>query len=308
MGRVGRGGRQRRGRRIRRIGLIIHPHRSAAVTLGRKLLAVCRRRGIAVAVDEGAAARLGVGPAVSRAEIVRDSDLLIALGGDGTLLSLAPFAGRRAVPVLGINLGRLGFLTNIRAGDALEALDAVLRGAYETEARLMLRAEILRGGKRLATHQVLNDVVINKSALARIIELETHVDGRYLCTYKGDGLIVATPTGSTAYSLSAGGPIVEPAVDVILLSPICPHTLSNRPMVLDDGARIEVLLRAEEDVAVTLDGREGVTLLNGDVVRIRRAPYRIVLVRAPDHSYFDVLRSKLRWGAGSAQERGGRGA
>jgi NAD+ kinase len=296
----------RRGR-IRRVGLVVNPSRPAAIALGRRLLAVLTRRHVAVLADEAAAPRLGGVAAAPRKELCRRSDLLIVLGGDGTLLSIVPFADGRPVPVLGVNVGRLGFLTDTPPEEALGAVDALLRGRYETEARIMLRAEVLRGGRRVGAHQALNDVVINKSVLARIIELETSVDGKYLCTYKGDGLIVATPTGSTAYSLSAGGPIVEPAVGVMLLSPICPHTLTNRPMVLDDAARVEVVLRSNEDVSVTLDGREGVTLLNGDLVRIRRSANRIMLARVSGRTYFDVLRSKLHWGAGAA-EKGGRGA
>jgi len=307
MGRMGQTGRAGRTGRIRRVGLVVNPNRPAAITLGRRLLAVLKRRRVAVVADEAAAARLGAVVAVPRKELFRRSDCLIVLGGDGTLLSVVPFAAGRPVPVLGINVGRLGFLTDTPPEEALGAVDALLRGRYETEARLMLRAEVIRGGRRLSAHQALNDVVINKSVLARIIELETRVDGKYLCTYKGDGLIVATPTGSTAYSLSAGGPIVEPGVGVMLLSPICPHTLTNRPMVLDDDAQVEVVLRSNEDVAVTLDGREGVTLLDGDLVRIRRCANRVTLARVSGRTYFDVLRSKLHWGAG-VEETGGRGA
>jgi NAD+ kinase len=194
-------------------------------------------------------------------------------------------------------MGQFGFLTETAADEALPAIDAVLSGRFETQGRLMLRVDIVRGGRKISTHQVLNDVVINKGTLARIIDLETYVDGKYLCTYKGDGLIVSTPTGSTAYSLSAGGPIVEPGVRVIVLSPICPHTLANRPMVLQGNVRVEIVLRsAGQDVAVTLDGQQGAPLLNEDVVRIRRSPYRIALVRASARTYYDVLRSKLRWG------------
>ncbi len=285
----------RRGR-FRRVGLVINPNRPAAVSLGRALIAVLRRHKLVVVADEVAATVLATVDTVPKRELFGRCDLIIALGGDGTLLSLVPFAGARQVPVLGINMGRLGFLTATAADEARQAVQSVLRGEYQTEVRLMLRAEVRRGGRRLSAHQILNDVVINKSVLARIVELETHVDGHYLCTYKGDGLIVATPTGSTAYSLSAGGPIVEPSVGVIVLAPICPHTLTNRPMVLDDRARVEVALRTDEDVSVTLDGREGVRLLPGDVVLIRRSRHRLALVRVTGRTYYEVLRSKLRWG------------
>ena len=283
--------------RIRRIGLVVNPNRPAAVALGRKLLKVFERRRIAVVANRDAADVLGGVSAAPEPDLVSQSDLIVVLGGDGTLLGLARFTRGREVPVLGINMGQFGFLTETAADEALTTVDAVLRGRFQTEARLMLRVDIMRRGRRVGTYQVLNDVVINKGALARIIDLETYVDGKYLCTYKGDGLIVSTPTGSTAYSLSAGGPIVEPGIRVILLSPICPHTLANRPMVLHGNVRVEVVLRsAGQEVAVTLDGQHGAPLLNEDVVRIRRSPHRIALVRASTRTYYDVLRSKLRWG------------
>jgi NAD+ kinase len=283
--------------RFRNIGLVVNLKKPAAVALGRRLLLLFKRQGMTVAVDAGAAAGLTGAPSAPKAELMRHCDLLVVLGGDGTLLSVARFANPRRVPVLGINMGGLGFLTDTAADEALDRIKAVLGGHYTTEQRLLLRAEVVRGGRRIAMHQVLNDVVINKSAPARMIDLETHVDGKYLSTYKGDGLIVATPTGSTAYSLSAGGPIVEPSVGVIVLSPICPHTLTNRPMVLDEHARVDVILRsADQDVSITLDGQQGAPLLNGDVVRIRRSRNRIALVRAPSRTYFELLRSKLRWG------------
>jgi NAD+ kinase len=286
-----------RGRRFRRVGLVVKRNKPAAVALARRLLRYLARRRVAALVGADAAAAVGHADAAPTADLVRRSDLLVVLGGDGTLLSVARLVNARPVPVLGVNLGGLGFLTEIAASEAIATVGDVLRGRFETEPRLMLRATVLRGGRRLSTHQVLNDVVINKGALARIIDLETYVDGKYLCTYKGDGLIVATPTGSTAYSLSAGGPIVEPSVGVILLSPICPHTLTNRPMVVDERARVEVVLRsAHEDVSVTLDGQQSVPLVNGDVVRVRRSANRLLLVRAPARTYYELLRSKLRWG------------
>jgi NAD+ kinase len=285
-----------RRRRFRDVGLVINPTRRAAVSLGRALIAVLRRHRLGVVADDVASTVLAGIETVPKRELFGRCDLIVVLGGDGTLLSLVPYAGAREVPVLGINVGRLGFLTATAADEARRALQAVLQGEYECEARLMLHAEVRRGGRRAGAHQILNDVVINKSVLARIVELETQVDGHYLCTYKGDGLIIATPTGSTAYSLSAGGPIVEPSVGVIVLAPICPHTLTNRPMVLDDRSRVEVTLRTDEDVAVTLDGREGMSLLPGDVVRVRRSPYRLPLVRVAGRTYYEVLRNKLRWG------------
>jgi NAD+ kinase len=176
-------------------------------------------------------------------------------------------------------------------------LERVLNGEYEIERRSLLEAVLTREGERISAFQVLNDVVINKGALARIIDLETWVDDEYLCTYKADGLIVATPTGSTAYSLAAGGPIIDPAVEVVVLSPICPHTLTNRPIVLPDRANVQVVLRtADEDVILTLDGQEGQPLKRGDTVGIKRSGITVSLIRSPNRTFFDVLRNKLRWG------------
>jgi NAD+ kinase len=285
-----------RARRFRRVGLVVKRNKPAALALARTLVRYFARRRIALLVDAEGGARLPGVATASKADLARRCDLLVVLGGDGTLLSVARRVGSRRVPVLGVNLGGLGFLTAVAADEALAAIGEILHGRFETDQRLMLRARVVRGGRQLSAHQVLNDVVINKGALSRMIDLEAYVDGAYLCTYKGDGLIVATPTGSTAYSLSAGGPIVQPAVGVIVLSPICPHTLTNRPMVLDDRARIEVVLRSREDVSITLDGQEGVPLANGDIVEVRRSPNRVALVRAPTRTYYELLRSKLRWG------------
>jgi NAD+ kinase len=285
-----------RANRFRRVGLVVKRNKPAALALARTLVRYFTRRRIAVLVDEEGGARLSGVATASKPDLVRRCDLLVVLGGDGTLLSVARLVGARRVPVVGVNLGHLGFLTEVTAEETLDTIGEVLRGHFETAPRLMLRAAVVRSGRRLSAHQVLNDVVINKGALSRIIDLETYVDGTYLCTYRGDGLIVATPTGSTAYSLSAGGPIVQPSVGVILLSPICPHTLTNRPMVLDERARVDVVLRSAEDVSITLDGQEGVPLAKGDVVHVRRSPNRVALVRAPKRTYYDLLRSKLRWG------------
>jgi NAD+ kinase len=225
------------------------------------------------------------------------ADLVVVLGGDGTLLSVARHSGSRRVPVLGVNLGGLGFLTDVRPEEAFQALERVLAGHYRLEHRSMLEAAVVRGGKALRRFQALNDVVINKGALARILDLETSVDGVALCTYKADGLILSTPTGSTAYSLSAGGAIVEPSVGVLLISPICPHTLTQRPIVLPERVHVRVsVCSPDEDVALTIDGQEGMKLANDDVVTVRPAKHRVHLVRSPTHSFFELLRTKLRWG------------
>lgn len=282
---------------MKTIGVVAKPSRRKALALTRKITAWLGRRGRSVLLDADSAQALGLPDGVSKRQMMDRADLVVVLGGDGTFLSVARLASRREVPILGVNLGGLGFLTDVKPAEVFEELGRVLRGDFRVEERTTLAAAVIRGGRVVRRFQALNDVVINKGALARIIDLEASVDGEPLCTFKADGLILATPTGSTAYSLSAGGPVVEPSVGVLLVSPICPHTLTNRPIVLPDRERVRVTLRAsDEDVLLTIDGQEGMQLASGDTVEVRRSRNRVRLVRSPERTFFEVLRAKLRWG------------
>jgi NAD+ kinase len=224
-------------------------------------------------------------------------DLLVVLGGDGTLLSMARLVGVRGIPILGVNLGALGFLTEIPLEELYITLEEALTGHYQFSERIMLTAHIHRQGERIAEYSVLNDVVINKGALARIIEIETYIDREYVTTYRADGLIISTPTGSTAYSMAAGGPIIFPSLQALVLTPICPHTLTNRPLVVPNGVSIEVILASEkEDVYLTLDGQVGFALRYRDVVEVKSAERSIKLIKSSHRSYYEVLRTKLKWG------------
>jgi NAD+ kinase len=279
------------------IGLVVKRNKPEAITLGRELAAWLRARGKTLMPEDEICQEVGSTQGWRKVEIMQQADLVIVLGGDGTLLSIARRASTREVPILGVNMGGLGFLTETTTSELFPTLERVLEGEYDTEHRSLLEAVLVRGGERLNSFQVLNDVVINKGVLARIIDLEVWVGDQYLCTYKADGLIVAPPTGSTAYSLAAGGPIIDPAVDVVVLTPICPHTLTNRPIVLPDYAYVQVVLRtADEDVILTLDGQEGQSLQSGDTVGIKRSGITVSLIKSPNRTFFDVLRSKLRWG------------
>ncbi len=283
--------------KIDTVGLVVKRKHSEALALACTLTAQLIQAGKRVLAEEEVARLLGCDTGWSKAALMEQADLVVVLGGDGTLLSVARHAGSREVPILGINLGGLGFLTEIQTADAESALEAVLAGKFETDPRRTLQGRVKRGDRVVRSFQVLNDAVINKGVLARVVDLETRVNEEYLCTYTADGLIVSTPTGSTAYSLSAGGPIVGPEMGVMLLSPICPHTLTFRPMVLPRASEVSVTLRcSDQDVVLTLDGQEGVPLADNDVVEIESSPNRVFLLRAPGHSFFSVLRSKLRWG------------
>jgi NAD+ kinase len=230
-------------------------------------------------------------------ELVGAAEMLVVLGGDGTLLSVARLIKGRNVPILGVNLGSMGFLTEVTIEEMFPVLEQVLEGNCRIDRRMMLQAQILRQGSCITEESLLNDVVINKSALARILTLEVAVDGTYLTTFQADGLILSTPTGSTAYSLAAGGPIIYPTLASILLTPICPHTLTNRPIILPVGSSVEVILRSEErDAYVTLDGQMGFPFLKDDVARIQQSDYIVPLVKSPFKDYFQVLRAKLKWG------------
>jgi NAD+ kinase len=224
-------------------------------------------------------------------------DLIIVLGGDGTLLSAARLIGDNDVPILGVNLGSLGFLTEITLDEMYISLEQILQNKFTTTRRLLLTAHVCREEERLTEYSALNDVVITKSALARVIDLQACINGQYVTTYKADGLIVATPTGSTAYNLAAGGPIIHPDMHALIMTPICPHTLTNRPTVIPGTSEISITLKAEnEDVFLTLDGQVGFALRYQDVVWIKKADHMIQLIRPPERNYFEILRTKLKWG------------
>jgi len=232
----------------------------------------------------------------SAREIADNCDLLIALGGDGTMISTARLVSGKGTPVLGINLGTLGYLTEFAIDDALPALESVIRGEYELDRRMMLDWRVLRDGDQVGGGTALNDVVVNKSALARIIDIDCWIGPHYVTGYRADGLIVATPTGSTAYNLSAGGPIIVPGAEAISICPICPHTLTNRPLVLPFDAQIRLQMNTrEQEVMFTADGQTGMPLMAGDRVEISRSATTFNTVRAKDRDYFEILRSKLKW-------------
>jgi len=282
---------------VKTCGIITKHNKPEALSLAREIAGWLAARGIRVLVEKEVAEHIGSSDHIERDDIPSHADLLIVLGGDGTLLSVARLSRVESIPVLGINLGGLGFLTEISAEETFPVLDKILAGDFETEQRQMLKATICRQGESIGESMVLNDIVINKGVLARIIDLETYIDGAYLTTFKADGLILATPTGSTAYSLAAGGPIVYPSLNSIIVNPICPHTITNRPLVVPDTATVKVILKTtNQNVHITLDGQVGMPLQGGDVVEVKKAPGHIQLIRSPYKTYFELLRTKLRWG------------
>jgi len=283
---------------VTRVGLVAKPDAEEAQSVILQLLDFFASRGLSVVLEKETA---GLVPAASvtaagKGELPGQVDLLIVLGGDGTLLSMARAVGDLGVPILGVNLGGLGFLTATTLEEMLPALERLLAGGMEIEERMMLSARLRRGGQAVGEYIALNDVVITKSAMSRIIDLSVSVGGRHAISYRADGLIISTPTGSTAYNLSAGGPILFPTMDAVVLTPIAPHTLSNRPIAVPGAQRIEVALLAQQDVMLTMDGQVGVPLRERDVVEVQKAAARIRLVRFPQKDFFSVLRTKLKWG------------
>ena len=289
----------KKGIRFRQVGIVAKPHSPDARAAVRRLASVLRRRGVTCFCDPATARFLGrVGKPRSLRALAGSVDLVIVLGGDGTLLAVARNMPARPIPVLGVNLGGLGFLTETTLEEIGPVLSDILDGRFEIEDRMMLRAEVTRKGKTISVQRLLNDVVINKSALARILEMNVEIDGQFVATYHADGLIVSTPTGSTAYSLSAGGPIVLPSLRAFCITPICPHTLTNRPLVVPDSVGIQVTLCAgAEDVYVTMDGQVGLPMKAGDRLEVRKSGVSLPLILPRQRNYFDVLRRKLRWGA-----------
>jgi NAD+ kinase len=282
---------------MKKIGIIAKDI-PAAQKASKKLSTWLEARGKKVFIDSETAAAIkmqGYDPDKIPALV----EMIIVLGGDGTLLSAARFVAdaHADVPIFGVNLGSLGFMAEVSLDELYGNLEKAIAGKLGTEDRIMLTASVLRGGKRIAQYRVLNDAVINKGALARMMELRISVDNGHLTTLRADGLIVATPTGSTAYSLSAGGPIVHPTIHCFVLTPICPHTLSNRPIALPDSVVVTVCLTSpSEDVSLTLDGQIGFPLEPNDVVAIKKSRFRMKLIKHPTKSYYEILRTKLKWG------------
>jgi NAD+ kinase len=282
---------------IRSVGICTKPDQPQLAELVRGLHKWLVEKGLEVVVDKQAADWIGA-PAVKRSELAARVDMIIVLGGDGTLLAVARAAGSRAVPILGVNLGTLGFLSEIHRDELYPTLEQVFAGSFGLESRMRLEVTVQRGGNEIARYLALNDAVLAKTHLSRILDLETHADGVEVVTYHADGLIVSTPTGSSAYSLSAGGPLVLPVLAAIVLTPICPHTLTQRPLVLPDRCEILIHLRDPHGVEVrlTVDGQVGCEVEPGDSVTVRRSPHPVQLLVPPDRNRFEVMRAKLRWG------------
>ncbi|MFQ5849640.1 MAG: NAD(+)/NADH kinase [Candidatus Binatia bacterium] len=277
------------------VGLVAKYGEAKAVELAGWLVPWLEQKGKQVLVEPGFG-QAG-GRACDKKEMAKKANLIIVLGGDGTLLSIARFVERPDVPIVGVNLGGLGFITEIAAEELESVLDKTLAGNLSVEKRMTLQLRVYSKNGKPKDFRVLNDGVITKGARSKIIDLETYVGKEYLCTYRADGLIICTPTGSTAYSLAAGGPILYPSLGAIVLSPICPHTLTNRPIVVSSKSTIRVTLRSAGDtVILSPDGEQGVLLNNGDLVEVRDYGVPVSLVKAPSRGYFEILRNRLKWG------------
>ena len=281
------------------IGLIAKSGAPAVAHTLTKLISDLRQRELRVVLDESAAVYFErpEEAVLNRWELAKGCDLAIVVGGDGTLLNAARSLAEADVAVLGVNLGRLGFLADVSPDEMHERLDEILAGQYEEEHRSLLHASVLRDGRTVSESDALNDVVIHKWDIARMIEVDTTIDGRFLNSLRADGLIVSTPTGSTAYALSGGGPILDPALQALVLVPICPHTLSNRPIVVSDQVEIEIVLHGDNstEAQITCDGQMNFELASGDQVRIKRKEHDLRLIHPRNHDHFDIMRKKLRW-------------
>ncbi|CAI2717344.1 NAD(+)/NADH kinase [Nitrospina watsonii] len=280
---------------IKSIGIYCKQKPQISQEVLQELVDWLRQRNYRVFMPADTAVIIQESPCGSNADIPAKSDLLIVLGGDGTLLSVARLTENHGVPILAVNLGSLGFLTEVALPELYATLENVLKGKSAIENRMLLRTQLKRNGETLRTDVSLNDVVIDKRD-ARIVNLEVHVNDQYMTSYRADGLIIATPTGSTAYSLSAGGPIIHPSMNALLLCPICPFTLTNRPIVIPDQAMIQVRLITEEKVQITLDGQLGYEMTHEETLEVQRGPNPVHLIQAPGKNYYQILRQKLHWG------------
>jgi NAD+ kinase len=281
------------------IGILTKPKFPEVKNTLQDVVTWLRTRSIDVMLDTTSAHLLGEPGGSQENLLASKADVLLVLGGDGTMLNAARLSGERGIPILGVNMGGLGFLTEVRLENLYPSLERVFANDFVLDERLMLRTQIHRRGETIAPGVVLNDVVISKGTVARMIELKIAIHGRFVTNLRGDGLIVSSPTGSTAYSLSAGGPIIDPAVQSLILTPICPHTLTHRPLIVPGNAEIEVTLTSKDDGSMaTLDGQVGVAITQGDTVVIQTSEHRTKLIRFPESNYYDVLREKLKWGDG----------
>ncbi len=282
-----------------KIGVVVGPQKPDAIAVVCELVEWCAVRKIELCAPPEVAQQVRCTPMLMDAEELAESlDLLVVLGGDGTMLGASRLIGTRRIPVMGINFGYLGYLTEFTLQEMFSALEEVRAGNFLLEGRMLLDVSVERDGNTVALHRALNDAVINQAALAKMIELECYINGDFVNRFRADGMIIATPTGSTAYSLSAGGPIVFPSMSAILLTPICPHTLSNRPVVVPGEAKIELRFKKADDGAMlSIDGQRSVTLTPQDRVTLRRSEMTFEIVRPRQRNYFEVLRTKLKWGS-----------
>lgn len=265
--------------------------------IARELCTWFEGKGVNVYVEKEIGDKIDCSNSVPAEEIPPMVDVILVFGGDGTFLGVARLACKYGTPILGINLGGLGFLTEITVEEIYPMMERIMNGEYEIEDRQMLRTSIHRENAKIGNYEVLNDVVINKEAVARIIDLGIYIDGNHVTTYKADGIILSTPTGSTAYSLSAGGPIVHPTLPVTIITPICPHTLTNRPLVVSSEMKVEIKITTQEpDTYLTLDGQIGIRLRTGDVIEVRKSDTYVKLIKSPFRDYFTILKTKLMWG------------
>jgi len=283
-----------------RVAILTKPGSERAAAKAVEVVDYLEARGHELVVDADTAQLAGLGAGTPREELPEGTDLAIVLGGDGTLLLGARVFSPNAVPIFGVNMGRLGFLTDTGPEGLFEVLDQVLAGEHTVEERLMLSAEVIRpDGTVLGPYEAFNDIVVNKGALAQVIRLETRVDGYFVSSYLADGIIISTPTGSTAYGLAVGGPIIVPTTQVFLVAPICPHMLMNRPLVVPASATMDIrLAEARGDVYLTIDGQEGFPLHPGDRIRACRAAHQARLVKVASQDFFSILHTKMGWGRG----------
>ena len=283
---------------MKNIGIVAKTKSPMAAEGVRALTAWLGKRGMEYMIDAESAEVAGMKSGLTKVDLIGKADLIVVMGGDGTFLSVARMMEKRAIPILGVNLGSLGFLAEFTYEEMFPALERVLSGDYTYEDRIMLDVAISREGKRVAFYTVLNDLVINRGALARMVDVQVAVDGRFVNEYTADGLIISTPTGSTAYSLAAGGPIVYPSLNAIIISPICPHTLSNRPIVIPDSVEIEISIASGHsgEAVATLDGQVGFQLNYRDRLIAKRSKEVTRVIQSPFKDYYQLLRGKLKWG------------